>query len=444
MSAHLSNEIVEQFHGQSLSGGDRVVIYHHILGCDACRRRVVTSQTEAAALEALSNHLLPQEGEEPYHLDPATVESFVDDKLDAVDRSIAKLHLEDCAECSAEVTDFLESLATMRAASRKHDEDGQRQEISSRRLVAVSVPLRIAAMVALIAFAAVVLVFISRWRSTGPRPTTGNGRDITAGSQPSPIASPQVPNFAPSPSTGENPPKLAEKPPVKASGDQQVLGALKDGASEIAIDRGGNLVGLPSLPTEARQAVKKALTGEPLNRPDVLNEIASANISTRASSSNEEQIRITYPVHAVIQNNQPTIRWMAPKTAEAYRVEIADETFHQVARSEDLPATIQSWTPTSPLKRGAVYTWTIRAVNKGGEPSSVTSQAKFKVLSEDKVRELNQLKSGSRSHLALGLFYAGEGMIAEAKREFGILAESNPRSLLIKKLLNEISSWQRK
>jgi hypothetical protein len=74
----------------------------------------------------------------------------------------------------------------------------------------------------------------------------------------------------------------------------------------------------------------------------------------------------------------------------------------------------------------------------------VTSQAKFKVLSEDKVRELNQLKAVSQSHLPLGLFYAREGMIAEAKREFGILAESNPRSVLIKKLLNEINSWQRK
>ena len=117
MNAHLSNEIVERFHNQSLTVGDRGVIYNHILGCETCRRRVVTAQTEAVAAQALSNHLLPQEGDEPYHLDPATIEAFVDDKLDALDRNIAKLHLEDCAECSDEVTDLRESLATMKVVS---------------------------------------------------------------------------------------------------------------------------------------------------------------------------------------------------------------------------------------------------------------------------------------------------------------------------------------
>jgi hypothetical protein len=136
--------------------------------------------------------------------------------------------------------------------------------------------------------------------------------------------------------------------------------------------------------------------------------------------------------------------WTPSKTAEAYRVEIADETFHQVAKSNDLPATTQSWTPSTTLKRGEIYAWTIRAVNKGGEPSSVASQAKFKVLSGQKLLELNQLKSRSESHLALGLFYTREGMLAEAEREFRILSKSNPRSLLLKKLLKEISSWRRK
>ena len=54
MNAHLSNEIVERFHNHSLTVGDRGVIYNHILGCEACRRRVVTPQTEAVAVQALS------------------------------------------------------------------------------------------------------------------------------------------------------------------------------------------------------------------------------------------------------------------------------------------------------------------------------------------------------------------------------------------------------
>ena len=117
MSAHLSNELVERFHAQALTRGDRSVIYDHVLACETCRQLVVTPQTETVALEALTKQLVTPESEKPYHLDLETIEAFVDDKLDALDRSTVKLHLEDCTECSSEVEDLRESLATMKAAS---------------------------------------------------------------------------------------------------------------------------------------------------------------------------------------------------------------------------------------------------------------------------------------------------------------------------------------
>jgi len=190
--------------------------------------------------------------------------------------------------------------------------------------------------------------------------------------------------------------------------------------------------------------MKEALTEERLNRPSVLDDVASAEVSVRASSGNDEQIVIIYPSSMVIKDSKPTLRWKPSKTAQAYRLEIADETFHQVAKSEDLPAATQSWNPATSLKRGGIYTWTIRAVNKEGEASSLVSQGKFKVLSQDKVRELNRLKTGSQSHLALGLFYAREGMVADAEREFGILMKENPNSPVLKKLLRDVRSWRRR
>lgn len=444
MSAHLSNEIVERFHSQSLAVGDRGVIYNHILGCETCRRRVVTSQTEAGAIQTLTDHLLPQEGEETFHLDPATIEAFVDDNLNTIDRHIVNLHLADCAECSDEVTDLRESLATMKTASRPPEAQLQTSEILTRRAFTLSMPMRIAAVVALIAFAAVALIVASRWRSTGPA-QPNNDRDITAGTQPTPLASPQTPSVAPSPNV-TSPPQLAENRPGKTSDKRHrtVIAALKDGANEIALDSGGNVIGFPSLPAASRQAVKEALTGEPLERPDVLDEVASAQVSVRSSTGNEEPISIIYPANRVIQESTPTLRWRPSKTAEGYSVEIADEKFHQVAKSDDLPAPTGNWKPLTQLKRGAIYTWTIRAVNKAGQPSALTSQAKFKVLGEDKVRHLNRLKTGSQSHLALGLFYAREGMITEAEREFGILVKQNPDSDVAKKLLREVRAWRKR
>lgn len=433
MSAHLSNEIVERFHSRSLAGGDRGVIYDHILGCETCRQLVVTSQAEAVALRNIGDHLLPLEGEEPYHIDPATIEAFVDETLDALDRSTAKLHLEDCAECSAEVTDLRESLATMKAAAPAGGH--QSREIRSSRRVVFTMPMRIAAMVALITFAAIALVTVFRWRSSSP--------SITTGSQPTPAASPQVPNLGPSPSTDVNPPTLAENPPPKEPREEHRKVIAKDGPNEIAIDQSGNIVGVPSLPAESRNEMKEALTEQRLKRPSVLDDVASAEVSVRASNANEERIAIIYPTSTVIKDNKPTLRWKPSKTAEAYRLEIADETFHQVAKSDDLPATTQSWTPATALRRGGIYTWTLRGVNKEGDASSLVSQGKFKVLREDKIRELNQLKTGSQSHLAFGLFYAREGMVADAEREFGILVKENPDSAVLKKLLRDVRSWRR-
>ena len=434
MNAHLSNEIVERFHNQSLTVGDRGVIYNHILGCETCRRRVVTAQTEAVAVQALSNHLLPQEGDEPYHLDPATIEAFVDDKLDALDRNIAKLHLEDCAECSDEVTDLRESLATMRATSQAAE-----VTIPARPHARFSTPMTIAAAVALVSFALIALFVIWRVKSTVTLP----GREIAVQNQPTPAPSPSVttPGVAPSPNLAANPNGPNEGPPQPPKGS---VVSVKDGANEIALDKAGNVTGVESLPAESRIAVKSALEGEKLDRPDVLDDLATAQVAVRGPNGAEEPMKIVYPRNAVIAEAQPTLRWAASKTAAAYRIEIADEGFHQVAKSQDLPASTLTWTPTSPLKRGMVYTWTIRAVNQNGELSSVTSQGKFKVLAEDGNRRLNRLKFTSQSHLALGLFYAREGMIAQAEREFGVLVKENPDSALAKRLLSEVRSWRKR
>src|SRR5262249_26357655 len=155
--------------------------------------------------------------------------------------------------------------------------------------------------------------------------------------------------------------------------------SLKDGPNQIDIDKSGNVSGVGSLPPESRVAVKSALEGEKLDRPDVLDEVSTAQVSVRGPNETQEPIKIIYPTGAVIAEMQPKLRWAASKTAAAYRIEIADEGFHQVAKSEDLPVNTLTWTPTSPLKRGMAYTWTIRAVNQNGKLSSVTSQGKFKV-----------------------------------------------------------------
>jgi len=76
-------------------------------------------------------------------------------------------------------------------------------------------------------------------------------------------------------------------------------------------------------------------------------------------------------------------------------------------------------------------------------PGPSAPEMKFQVLSTGNLQQLYRLKK-ARLHLALGVFYAREGMVPDAEREFRILVQNNPRSELANKLLREIQSWQRR
>src|SRR6266851_4856715 len=118
MNEHLSTEIVNRFQRQDLNLGDKRQIYDHAAECDRCRTQIVDSRGgEGVVLQSLLEQLLPDSLDEPYHLEFEVIEGYVDDTLDRIDRETAEMHLEVCAECSAEVVDFRESLATIKAAS---------------------------------------------------------------------------------------------------------------------------------------------------------------------------------------------------------------------------------------------------------------------------------------------------------------------------------------
>ncbi len=446
MTEHLSTEIVERFHQEAVGTDDRRVIYDHILKCEPCRQRIVDSRSEAIALQALSDHFLPANDDEPYHLDYEVIEAYVENRLDKMGRSTAGLHLEVCAECSAEATDLRDSLKTLRTAS--FTQSANRQSVPERRprlgrLPALSTPLRISAIVAVAVFVVIAAVVAWRLKAGEPGQEPAGGKDLRAESKPTPIQSSTPDPGVGSPplrNAGPSPERLAESTPNKRLNKSlsEAL-VLNDGPNRVTLDKSGKLVGLEALPRESQQAVKVALLAQTVQKPDVLNELARAEVSPRAPGGDEDSVRVVYPANTVIAEDKPILEWAPSKTAEAYRVEVGDSGFRQVAKSGDLPATSRAWTPAVPLKRGMVYTWVVREVKKG---VLSTSQGKFKVIEDEKLKELNLLKTNPQSHLALGVFYACEGMIAEAEREFQALVKENPRSPLARKLLKKIQSWQ--
>src|SRR5262249_14593451 len=132
--------------------------------------------------------------------------------------------------------------------------------------------------------------------------------------------------------------------------------------------------------------------------------------------------------------------WEPLSGATSYKVSVGDLYGHEVAQSEQLHPNRTTWTLPSTLKRGEIFIWEVEAMLDGKKivsPGTFAAQMKFKVLTSDSAQELNSLQS-SRSHLALGVFYAREGMPQEAEREFQILSRDNPKSPVLRKLLNQI------
>jgi hypothetical protein len=422
---------VERFHSQRLTGADKHELYEHVVGCETCRQRVVTPAVQTAAVNTLTEHLLAQAGES-FHLDAETIEAFVDDKLNPLDRSTARLHLDDCAECVAEVNDLRESLATMKAMSQV---DSAAHTMASKSRTFSRFSMRIAAAVALIGFLAIALVI---WRLNSA-PSTVAPPQVAGGSEPGRSLGINVPPATPSPTA--NTPRLAENPPL-LNPTKDVVATIRDGPHQITLDRNGKAEGLENLPVESRSDVSRALRGELGKAPDVLDELTTANVSARSANTGEQPIRLVYPARTVIEESKPTLRWIQSQSATSYQVAIVDENFRQIAKS-DVPAPDSTLRVSTALERGRVYTWSLRAVNEQGQVSDVTSQGKFKVLSAGKINELARLKR-SQSHLALGLFYAREGMISEAERELEILVKDNPDSAVAKKLLREVRAWRKR
>ena len=185
------------------------------------------------------------------------------------------------------------------------------------------------------------------------------------------------------------------------------------------------------------------MLAENIKAPTTQTELGGAQIVLRGPD-NSPTFRLRSPARTVIISDRPSFEWEKLAGANSYRVSVGDLRGHEIAKSEELPADQTRWTPPTSLTRGEIYAWEVEAMVDGKKivsPGISAPQMKFKILSASSAQELEQLKK-ARSHLALGVFYAREGMIAEAEREFQILIHQNPRSLVLKKLLKQIQVWR--
>jgi len=427
MTDHLSETEVSLFRDRTIGPTERERIDAHVAECESCLRRILPSEDSALVYSELTEALLPDSTDEPFHLSNADVRRYANGLVDQADRVIFESHLDICEQCS-EAVQLLTASSPVESVSSL----ARQAEVSvqpSWRAAFQFTPARAAA--GLLIAACLVLAFVvwQRWHSGSVDDQTVQKNATQTPSSTSASASPT--------------PAQAEAPKGPTSDQLAVALSLEDNGRKVQLDKSGKLIGLEELPEASSSFVRSVLTTKNLSKPEVLDQLTAPSITLLDPTAGENKFSLLGPSGTVIATDQPNLRWQALAGAESYTVSVFDADFNRVTRSA--PQTGTQWTSTK-LQRGMIYSWEVVAVRNGQEvrsPVAPAPRAQFKVLEAEKLLELTSLKKHSPiSHLTLGLTYARFGLLAEAEGQLQILARENPNSPVATKLLRTVQEWR--
>jgi hypothetical protein len=451
---------MERFCARTLEVSKMAAIGEHLANCAECHQLFHETFQKRRNFAPVFIDLSPEKWLRDEHLDYEWLTAYVDDAMEKDEREMTEIHLGLCGQCREEVEDFItwrREIESELKVRYSNDDRANSREWAWRSWDWLRVIRKPAYAFAVLLAVGAVITFATLFLKSGP-----NNRDRQkANASPSPsvlVSTTPILNSSPTPDLGGKP-----TPQMRASPDTQLrqVGSknvtpntiamamkptisLNDGDHVIAIDTSGRWTGLEKLPPKLSGSVKSFLSSEEIKRPSALTDLAG-NRSDLRGEGNQSSFKLLSPVRVVLLDDRPAFKWEGLRGAESYQVYVSDSRSRKVADSGLLPRTESKWSPPLPLKRGEVYSWTVGAVVNGEElisPPASEPEVKFKVLSEQEVRELNLLKQTTNSHLALGVFYAQAGMIAEAEREFQELADKNSTSPIARRLLDTIRSWR--
>ncbi|PYS25454.1 MAG: hypothetical protein DMF72_01645 [Acidobacteria bacterium] len=449
---------MERFSLSALPDAELDGIAEHLAACQTCHQLFVETLRSQKGSSGLRFTLALEYWLRHEHVEYDQLVAIADNKLDKTDREIIDTHLSTCTECREDVRSFLAFAKQIEPELRVRYSPAARESRPQTSfwpnwLSGLSWNPVYAAAVVLIGIALVIGVALLLKRRGGnleakqtspqvnvgaPTPTPENQAARNLLPTPAPLPSEQLPRTAPSP-----PLTVKNREPVEPIKNAGAVAVLKDERRIVTVDKVGNVSGLDEIPQNTRQEIGEALLAENIKAPATQTELGGGPIVLRGPDNNPT-FRLRSPARTVIISDRPSFEWEKLTGATSYRVSVGDSRGHEIAKSEELPPDQTRWISPTSLKRGEIYVWEVEATIDGKKivsPGRSAPQMKFKILSASSAQELEQLKTAS-SHLALGVFYAREGMVAEAEREFQVLVRDNPHSPVPKKLLKQIQSWQ--
>lgn len=446
---HISAEMLGRYQAKTSAPGETLCVQTtHLATCEMCRQKLAQILNSETAFGAVRNQFAVEGFDnEPEHLPDQQLALFLDQKLDPVDCEIAESHLAICPECSKDLADLR---LYREIAGRQQQQHSVAQNEAIAETGKKSFWQKLFAFDSVAGFATVaavllIAVLFGGWfwfRSNTAEiarvdnqnmfsPTTSVSNVDSNNNFPNNNASPKTSPASNTPQTTENLP------------NNEPLLTLADANGQITIDENGKVKGLENLAPSTQKAVVQTLQTGRVAISNVANSL-SGNAGVLMGGGNADTgvpFALQTPVSKVVRENQPVLRWNPLKDSTRYSVAIVDDKFRVVEESGKLTQT--NWKPSKPLPRGRNYSWQVTAIKDDGSeivpPSSPAPQARFRIAEQTTIDEIGKLeKSGTRSHLALGVLYANAGLKQEAHREFQLLVKENPKSALARKLLKSV------
>ncbi len=427
---HLTQKQVEDFSRNQLLASDLLAVSDHLGECDLCRRRVEADLNGDISFFALHEETFGEDGHSTAHLTVDQTAGYVDKNLNGEALQMVVDHLGNCEQCALAVEDLR---AYRNEIAPSLDREYRPAEIAAgsrsswgERFVSLfrirPVPAFGGAVVAVL-----LLVFVAWvvWRM----PKDDHREEVVV---------------VPSPSLEPTPAPLASVPPEPVT-PVTTVAQLNDGNAVVSLDQQGKLSGADNLPAGYQDLLKKTLSGQRIEKSSQLQGLTRPPSALMGTNDQAAEFSVLEPGGNVLLSDRPTFRWSRMEGATGYVVEVYDDQFKLVSSSPQI--TTLSWTATTALPRGHVYSWQVKATRDGQEttsPRPPAPQAKFRVLDQAKANELTQAKRAyGSSHLALGLLYAEAGLLREAEAEFRLLRRANPDSEVAQRLLRQVQALRR-
>lgn len=195
-----------------------------------------------------------------------------------------------------------------------------------------------------------------------------------------------------------------------------------------------------ALPPAIRRLVRDAVATGRLEVSPQIESLRGREGVLLSPAAGGASIRLIAPLGEVVLTPRPEFRWTAPTGATGVRVSVFDENLNPVAFSGPLTGNV--WTPPGPLPRGRVLLWQIQATIDGREilaPSPPAPNARFAVLDASRAQRLEAANAQFAGlPLVLGLLYAQDGALTEAREQLRLLLEANPDSEVARKLVDQV------